>query len=181
MPKANVTDDEVIALRIMADAQLSREQVVELREHTIPSYLDGLVDAVPWGWFRIVGFTCTFQQSAASFALARPIKARYPNVITIFGGANFEGTMGAELARSVDVVDYAVIGEGDLTLPELLDAFVEGCDPAAVPGLAFRRGEDVIRSASRTPFENMDTLPTPNYDEYFERAEQRRRSCRHQP
>ena len=156
---------------ILAEAQLSREQVIELRERTIPAYLDRLLDTVPWGCFRVVGFTCTFQQSAASFALARRLKVRYPNIIIIFGGANFEGAMGAELARSVDVVDYAVIGEGDLTFPELLDALAEGRDPAEVPGLAFRRGQNVITPPSRAPFEGMDTLPTPNYDEYFERAE----------
>jgi ribosomal peptide maturation radical SAM protein 1 len=155
----------------LGEAHLSREQIVELRERTIPTYLDELLETVPWGRFRCVGFTCTFQQSAASFALARRLKARYPDLITIFGGANFEGVMGLELARSVDVIDYAVIGEGDVTFPELLEALFEGRDPASVAGLAFRRGPELITTPSRPPFEGMDMLPTPDYDEYFERAE----------
>ncbi len=36
--------------------------------------------------------------------------------------------------------DFAVIGEGEETLPELLRAIEEGSDPAAVKGIAFRQG-----------------------------------------
>ena len=156
---------------ILAAAELTREKVLELRNTIIPAYLDRMLDAVPWGCFGVVGFTCTFQQSTASIAMARRIKKRWPGVITLFGGANFEGVMGAELLASSDAIDYAVIGEGDVTFPELLEAFAEGADPATVDGIAFRYGGKVVTTQPRKPFQAMDTLPTPDYDEYFERAE----------
>ncbi len=157
---------------ILEAVKMSREQVLTLRDETLPRFLDRMVESVPWGCFRVVGFTCTFQQSAASFAMARRIKERWPDVITVFGGANFEGVMGSELVRSVDAIDYAVIGEGDVTFPALLEALAAGDDPADVNGIAFRRDGEVITTPARSPFQAMDALPTPDYDEYFERAEE---------
>ena len=86
----------------------------------------------------VVGFSSTFQQNAASFALARRLKQRHPHIVTVFGGANFDDEMGPELVRAVDCIDVAVIGEGDETFPRLLDALAAGTDLDAVPGLARR-------------------------------------------
>jgi len=144
---------------------------MHIRDHVVPRYLDRLLDEIPWGQFRAVGFTSTFQQSVASFALAARIRERHPEVTLIFGGANFDGEMGQELVKSIPVVDYAVVGEGDLAFPELLVALSEGGDPAAVPGVACRRGGAVVSPLPNPLFENLDDLPTPDYGEFFERAE----------
>jgi radical SAM superfamily enzyme YgiQ (UPF0313 family) len=58
--------------------------------------------------------------------------------VTVFGGANFDSEMGPELVRSIDCIDFAVIGEGDETFPRLLDALAAGTGLDAVPGLARR-------------------------------------------
>lgn len=156
---------------ILRCAGLTRQQLVEIRTRAVPAYLDRLVAEIPWARFRVVGFTCTFQQSVASFALARRIKAAHPGVVMLFGGANFEGDMGAELVRSIAAVDYAVIGEADEAFPAFLAGLARNDDLSHIPGLGFRRGgETVITSASK-PFRGLDELPTPSYDEYFDRAE----------
>ena len=36
--------------------------------------------------------------------------------------------------------DYVVVGEGEYTLPRLLDALTKGGDPAAIPGVASKKG-----------------------------------------
>jgi ribosomal peptide maturation radical SAM protein 1 len=149
---------------------VTSERLLEIRHHEVPRFLSRVLEEVPWGDYRVVGFSSTFQQNAASFALASAIKRRYPGVCTVFGGANFEIGMGQELARSIDCIDYAVIGEGDVTFPELLDALREGRDPAEVPGVVTRRHGVVTALRSRPPFAALDTLPTPDYAEYFERA-----------
>ncbi|XXU88227.1 RiPP maturation radical SAM C-methyltransferase [Sorangium sp. So ce1099] len=149
----------------------SPERLRALRHEAVPRYLDHLIDAIAWGDFRAVGFTSTFQQNTASFALARRIKERHPGVTLIFGGSNFEGDMGVELCRSVECIDYAVCGEGDLAFPELLIALHEGRDPAGIPGVACRRRGEVASPRPRPPLEQLDELPVPDYGEYFERAE----------
>lgn len=142
-----------------------------LREREVLTFLDRIMDAVPWGEFRVVGFTSCFQQNVASFALARRIKARYPDVCTVFGGANFDGEMGVELVRSVDSIDYAIAGEGDESFTEFLFSILEDHDPAGIPGVICRRNQDVAATPPRPPLPALDNLPYPNYDDYFERAE----------
>ena len=130
-------------------------------------------------WGAVVGFSCTFQQTVASFALARRLKARFPELVTVFGGASFDGEMGVELARSVDCVDFAVSGEADASFPALLRALATGGDPAAVPGVISR----ATVTAPEPPPGSLDDLPVPDYGEYFERAERLKllqRGARHQ-
>jgi radical SAM superfamily enzyme YgiQ (UPF0313 family) len=65
------------------------------------------------------------------------------HICTLFGGANFEGEMGLELVRSMQCIDYAVLGEGDFAFPQLLQALYEERDPAEIPGVVCRRNGKV--------------------------------------
>ncbi len=149
----------------------SIEHLRYVRDAEIPRYLDELIGRIPWGQYIVVGFTSTFQQTIPSIALARRIKLTYPHVRTVFGGANFEAGMGLELVRTVPWIDFAVIGEGDTVLPELLRAMRNGDDPATVPGVASCQDGELRFIPQTTPYHAMDDLPTPDYSEFFERAE----------
>lgn len=150
-------------------AQLA-EDLIALRVETIPAYLDHLMESIDWGSYDVVGFTSTFQQTAASLAMARRIKSVYPEPLMLFGGANFEGVMGQELVRSIDTVDYAISGEADVSFPEFLAAVSSGKDPTVVPGVIGRRdGEVVFTEADMIV--DLDQQPALDYDEYFARSE----------
>ena len=56
-------------------------------------------------------------------------------------------------------VDFAVVGEGEETLPELLRCLAAGDDPARVAGIAFGLGGRVIRTAPRPRLAALDPLP----------------------
>jgi ribosomal peptide maturation radical SAM protein 1 len=171
-PDGALLDDVVADLGFPGGAAgEDRESLLRIRDREVPAFLDDLVRGFGWDEVRVVGFTCTFQQNAASFALARRLKREFPRLVTVFGGANFEGEMGLEYVRGVDCIDYAVIGEGDVAFPELLAALATGADPGAVPGVARRTGETVSATPARPPFGSLDELPPPDYDEYFARAE----------
>ncbi|MGV9455304.1 RiPP maturation radical SAM C-methyltransferase [Streptomyces sp. NPDC003635] len=148
-----------------------RDRLLRIRHQEIPAYLDALTDSYPWDDFHVVGFTSTFQQNAASIALARRLKDRHPHLFTLFGGANFDDPMGPELVRTVDCVDAAVVGEADQAFPQLLRALTEGSDLGAVPGLARRVDGKVVTGPPQQLTERLDDLPMPDYDEYFRRAE----------
>lgn len=141
-----------------------RDWLLRVREHDVPAFLDELVDEVPWQDHAVVGFSCSFQQSVASFALARRLKLRHPDIVTVFGGANFDGAMGPAVLDAVDCVDYAVIGEADGVFPALLEALAVGKDPTEIPGVASR----ARATPPAPPTETLDSLPTPDYGEYFE-------------
>ena len=175
----------------------ARDKLLQIRDVDVPAYLDAMLDAFPWHEVAVAGFSSTFQQNAASFALARRLKQRHPHLVTVFGGANFDGEMGPELVRSVDCIDVAVIGEGDDSFPRLLRALADGTSLDAVPGVARRLGAsggpaesegldepaavngrrpDRLNGQVRVtppepPVSHLDDLPIPDYGEYFERAE----------
>jgi ribosomal peptide maturation radical SAM protein 1 len=151
-----------------------RRKLISTRRTDVPLYLDALVESFPWEEAAVVGFSSTFQQNTASFALARRLKQRYPHIFTVFGGANFDDEMGPELVRAVDCIDAAVIGEGDDAFPALLAALAAGSDLGLVPGLA-RRVDGKVTVTPAAPARNqLDDLPVPDYEEYFERAEELR-------
>jgi ribosomal peptide maturation radical SAM protein 1 len=149
-----------------------RKKLAETRHVDVPAYLDELVDSYPWHETAVVGFSSTFQQNTASFALARRLKQRYPHIFTIFGGANFDADMGPELVRTVDCIDAAVIGEGEKAFPELLSALAAGADLRTIPGVAVRTDGQVRMAPPLPPSRQLDDLPIPDYEEYFELAEQ---------
>lgn len=148
-----------------------RKKLLQIRDNDVPAYLDALVDEFPWEDVAVVGFSSTFQQNAASFALGRRLKQCYPHLITVYGGANFDGEMGPELVRKIDWIDVAVIGEADEVFPRLLDALSANKDLGAIPGLARRVGRQVTVTPQGPPTGRLDALPAPDYTEYFKRAE----------
>jgi ribosomal peptide maturation radical SAM protein 1 len=154
-----------------ASQEEARERLLRIRGKDVPEYLGALVDSFPWKDMAVVGFSSTFQQSAASFALARRLKRCYPEIMTIFGGANFDGEMGPELIRTVDCIDAAVLGEGDKALPDLLSTLADGGSLDRVPGVAWRQDGRVKVTAPRSGVDQLDDLPAPDYDEYFQHAE----------
>lgn len=123
---------------------------------------------------RIVGCSSVFQQHCASLALLKRIRELAPETVLILGGANCEGEMGIETLRSFPWVDCAVSGEADDMFAELCRVFlVHGryAEPAALPYGAISQGH--LRSAfpvvaPRPVIREMDALPTPDYDDYFE-------------
>jgi ribosomal peptide maturation radical SAM protein 1 len=154
---------------VLTSAKKSMDDLVALRRQVVPAFLDYLVEKVEWQNFDVVGFTSTFQQNTASFALARRLKQRYPNLITLFGGANFDGEMGLEFVERADFIDYAVIGEGDEAFPAFLAALRENEDPLRIPGVvAHARGG--AKFIAPRPFMGMEKSPLPDFSDYFAQA-----------
>jgi ribosomal peptide maturation radical SAM protein 1 len=119
----------------------------------------------------VVGFSTTFMQNVPSLAVAARLKRLAPHVVTVFGGGNCDGPMGAALHRNYPWVDFVVRGEGETVLPALLDAIESGAAPQRLPGVCWRRGgETVANPESGTPLPP-GRIPTPDYDDWFERLE----------
>ena len=124
---------------------------------------------VDWAKYSIVGFTTSFQQNMASLALARRVKARFPHILIVFGGGNCEGDMGIELHRKYHFIDAVCLGEGDLAFPELVRRHIAGEDCEGVPAMVVRRGsETIIPTRMTAPVEDMDSLPYPDFSDFFE-------------
>ena len=132
------------------------------------SFIERCLEEIDGSAYGIVGFTSAFQQNMASLALARRLKARYPQLPIVFGGTNCQGEMGIELHRKYPFVDAVCLGEGDLVFPEFARRTLAGEDCAGMAGMAVRSaGEIVVPARMTVPVEDMDSLPYPDFSEFF--------------
>ncbi len=139
---------------------------------TIEPFLAEVLTGLSWPENGLVGFTSTFEQNIASLALARRLKRRHPDLAIAFGGANWEAVMGRELHRAFPFVDYVCSGEADLTLPALVEAHALPLQSRQrqlqrTPGLVFRVNGATADTGPATPIEDLDALPVPVFDDYF--------------
>jgi len=151
-----------------AESQAELELIRRARSRA-DRFLRRCVESVDWGAYDVVGFTTTFAQNVASLALARRVKELRPESVVVLGGANCEGEMGLALHRSFPFVDLVCPGEADLTFRRLLTVLRDGGDPAETPGVVARRaGQSAWSSLSPQRVHDLDELPYPDFDEFFE-------------
>lgn len=153
---------EVSALRVEAERLIERvaAQIVA----TAPS---------------IVGCSSVFQQQCASLALLRRIRELDPSIVTMLGGANCEGSMGAVTHKNFEWVDFVVSGEADLLLPHLCRMILgDGPDipiahvPDGVHAPVHRNYiQESERTNARLVVDELDVLPVPCYEDYFAQLE----------
>src|SRR5262249_40997890 len=88
-------------------------------------------------------------QLTSAIAVSRVVRARAPHVPIIWGGAF--PTVCPDATLNSSYVDYAVRGQGEDTLAELLNAHAAG-DAAALPaisGLSWRRNGHIVHNRER--------------------------------
>lgn len=142
-----------------------REGLLYAREHSRAFVLTCAEQLVADG-APIIGFTSTFQQNAASIAVAQEIKRLAPKTMIVMGGANCEGEMGAQLIRTYDCLDAVISGEADWIFPQFVQCVKRGESPAGIAGVHLR---DVPSPpAIQASFVlDMDSLPDCDFDDYF--------------
>jgi len=125
-----------------------------------PLPLDGVVAEIARQGADAIGFSCTTSSFLEGYRIAERLKERLPQVPIIFGGAH-ACSMGAALLDCFPAIDFLVIGEGENSLYELVNAGFR--DAARIPGIAFRDNGSGRLSSSRELIADLDTLPFPAY------------------
>jgi len=143
--------------RIEPDSDRVKITLRELHhlESRAEGYVDGVARAISKRHYRMVGCSTCFEQTAASVALLNRIKTLWPDTITILGGANCEGEMAQGVASLPSEVDYIFSGESEVAFVDFVRAIMAGSRP---PG----------RLVHGEPCRNLDALPTPLYEEFYE-------------
>lgn len=105
--------------------------------------------------YPVVGFSTTFEQTAASIAMLNRVKTLNPGIVAIVGGANCEGPMATGILSLCANIDYVFSGESETSLLHFLTSRNEG----ALPGNRVITGDANF---------NLDDLPVPDYQEYYD-------------
>ena len=110
---------------------------------------------------QVVGIGCMTCEFPAAIDEARRLKAAHPGLVIVLGGAHPSGD--PEECLRTGVVDYVIVGEGEIALVELLASIREGRVPAGIPGVwSMRDGEIVAGGSATVP--DVNELPRPAYD-----------------
>ncbi len=158
--------------------------------------IDGNVDrdivgetlrAMEGGNFDAVGVSVMGgPQIAPSIDVSRAIRERFPQMPIIWGG--YFPTLYADTALAAPYVDYAVRGQGEESLPELVSAIGRGAQPdalAKIGSLSWRNDGAVVHNPNRRYTMNDAGLVLP-YDKlgdprrYLARTFLGRRTAAHQ-
>jgi ribosomal peptide maturation radical SAM protein 1 len=155
-----------------------RETLLGVRE-VARGFIDDMAERIVASGPRIVGCSSVFQQHCASLALLRRVRELDPSIITMLGGANCESSMGAITHQQYPWVDFVVSGEADKLLPELCALLFEhGVHiaphllPYGVLGPSTRgTAQNPIANPPRAIIDDLDEIPVPYFDDYFEQLE----------
>ncbi len=108
---------------------------------------------------EMVGFYAFTWNYRGAARLASLVKSICPETKTILGGPNATSFPGQSL--SLGDFDVAVMGEGEETVKELLDAIGRGRSLDGIAGLAFKIGKEVIQNPPREFIGDLDAVPFP--------------------
>ncbi len=96
-------------------------------------------------------------------SLGRALKAALPDTPLIIGGPQASPLPGLCLRETG--ADVCVVGEGERTLPLLLETLVARAPLKDVPGVAYLDGGALVMTSPVEPIVDLDALPFPEYDD----------------
>ena len=126
---------------------MSYEQIVSVAQDFLP---------------QVIGISSTTVAFHRALSVAGFLKESFPDVIIVIGGPH--PTAAVEDVMSNREFDYAILGEGEVVLQNLIDAVQNGSDYKFLAGLAYREDGIVHVNHQKNFIENISELPFPAYD-----------------
>ncbi len=124
-------------------------------------------------------------QVASAIAVSKAVRARHPDLPIIWG--SYFPTLNTDAALAEPYVDYAVRGQGEQTLTELISALGRDDRSALdrIAGLSWKNGDEVVHNPARpfSPHQPAQILPYEKLGDprrYFARTYLGRRTVAHQ-
>jgi anaerobic magnesium-protoporphyrin IX monomethyl ester cyclase len=125
---------------------------------------EGLGFATTLDWLKelnptVVGLGTSSIFFANAVRLAQAIREALPGVHIVVGGPHVSSC--SDDVMTYDCFDVAVVGEGEMTMLEVVTALGEGELPREVAGCLYRDGEEVVVNPRRPLLQDLDSLPLP--------------------
>ena len=140
---------------------------LSLRNHVIPTYLAECANRILAMKPTIVGFTCMFDQTLASVAVARLLKEADPHLTIALGGYAVQHENGTEVLKAFPWIDCIARGDGEPIASRLARASVGDGSIEAIEGLLTRAGLNTQPERPAPRWDMANSLP-PNYDDWFD-------------
>ena len=110
--------------------------------------------------FNYLTKMCLTNMREAAFKMARLAKERGCTVVVSSSDSTDRYEKYIE-----EGADYILIGEAEATLHELVNALEKGSTAiSAIPGLAFKQNDCIVKTSKRAVIKDLDSLPLPAWD-----------------
>ncbi|MFA4955737.1 MAG: radical SAM protein [Candidatus Methanoperedens sp.] len=131
-----------------ASLQQDINKTIELILNEKPDYL------------ALTAVTLTINESAK---IAEQVKSKQPEIIIIIGGAHLTA-LPEETMKKYTAFDFGIVGEGEVTIIELLDE-IESNNRRynQINGLIYRDNDQLIITPARERIKDLDILPLPDW------------------
>lgn len=134
-------------------------RVTLVDQRTDPQWRDSLLNELKKRPL-FVGMTVkTGNQVTHALTISRFVR-EHSSVPVVWGG--MLGSFYPEIAASHEDVDVVVRGDGDITIRELAEAYLEGKGLAGIKGITYTDESGHIIHNSDRPLKNLDCYPSPN-------------------
>lgn len=110
---------------------------------------------------HVVGFRALSMAKSFFYELAATVRTLLPGATLIAGGPH--ATCFPEEVMAHPAIDFLVVGEGEVTLVQLVEHLMGRRSQADLRGLFYRRGNQVVQAPPQEPIANLDALPWPDY------------------
>jgi radical SAM superfamily enzyme YgiQ (UPF0313 family) len=111
----------------------------------------------------VCGFTFMTPQANYVSDMIREIKSKKPGLILIAGGVHVS-IVPENFLEQCPEIDFLVIGEGEYSTLELLDALRSNRVTDSIAGIGFRKDNEIVITPRRSLIENLDDLPMPAWE-----------------
>ncbi|MBU4319202.1 MAG: B12-binding domain-containing radical SAM protein [Proteobacteria bacterium] len=108
----------------------------------------------------VVGTNSVTMNHNQAVSILKEVKTISPKVIILMGGPHISFDYEASLAAHPEI-DMVVIGEGEITIKEIVPVLHDRKAWASIKGIAFLDGGRLVKTPDRELLKDLDTLPHP--------------------
>ncbi len=132
-------------VRFFNGAFLTQEEILRRVAEFDPRFAG--IYSTTFGWYK-------------AMQTAEAVKRLNPEIFTCAGGP-YPIAMQEQCLRECAHFDAVGTGEGEITVPEMVGRLEVGQGLEGVLGMAFRRGDEIVKNPPRPLIEDLDALPFP--------------------
>jgi ribosomal peptide maturation radical SAM protein 1 len=128
---------------------------------------DRYIDGTDWERFDLAGFSICLCQLTSALYFIQQIKGRCPKVPIVIGGSAISGPWARQYAAMFPEIDYVVNGEGEKPLSGLIKDTSAEKEMSGIESSRTKNADAGATASGLCQISDIDTLPMPDYGDYF--------------
>jgi radical SAM superfamily enzyme YgiQ (UPF0313 family) len=114
---------------------------------------------------NVVGISVMSMTRVSTYKTIKEIKEIDSSIKIVLGGVH-ASIMYEQLLMNFPI-EAVVVGEGEVTITELISALIKNQSLKKIKGIAYKNNSNAIKNAPRELIQNLDVLPFPNHGAFM--------------